>query len=343
MRNKSTILSLVALFSGLATSIAVTRALEEPTAEPVKIVQESILVAAAGIDQGEPFNSQNVKLLECPSNQLPPDCIHDFNDLKTLIANRRIKADEPISRSNLQEVVVKTKPEISLPGRPIRLQVVIDPAVAGITAGKRVQVTIMQKETGEQPVGSRLVVHSAVVQSIDAGATQISPDSDSSLVNREASLLVSDAEHSLLLLAQELGRLQLLPSDPSGAALQAETGVCTVADLVAFAVDRKQEPVQPEKSVSPAIEKPATQEVDHQPVRPRVVPPVVRDVNTLGRVEQGTKRRPGGLARVVAPGAEGFPGQAVSQKRRVQLTVSDYQPDAEKAPTSPADLDSLRE
>ena len=70
MRNKSTILSLVALFSGLATSIAVTRALEEPTAEPVKIVQESILVAAAGIDQGEPFSSQNVKLLECPSNQL---------------------------------------------------------------------------------------------------------------------------------------------------------------------------------------------------------------------------------------------------------------------------------
>ena len=40
MRNKSMLLSLVAFFSGLATSIAVTRALEEPSAEPVEIAQE---------------------------------------------------------------------------------------------------------------------------------------------------------------------------------------------------------------------------------------------------------------------------------------------------------------
>lgn len=343
MRNKSTILSLVALFSGLATSIAVTRSLEEPTAEPVKIVQASILVAAADIDEGEPFGSQNVKLLECPQNQLPPDCICEFNDLKLFAASRRLKTDEPISRSHLQKVVVKTTPAIPLPGRSIRLQVVMDPAAVDISAGKRVQVTVMQKETGEQSVGSRMVLHSAVVQSIDAGTAQVSPESDSSLVSRDVSLLVSDAEYSLLLLAQELGRLQLLPSDRSPADLHTETVVCTVADLVAFAVDRKQEPAQPEKPAKPAVEKPVAPEVDHQPVRPRVVPPVVKDVNTIGQVPQRAKQRLGGLARVVKPGNEGFPGQAAAQERRVQLTVSDYQPDTEGAPTSPADLDSLRE
>ena len=87
MRNKSMLLSLVAFFSGLATSIAVTRALEEPSAEPVEIAQVSVLVAAADIDAGEPFASQNVKLVECPGNQLPPDCIHEFNDLKSSFVN----------------------------------------------------------------------------------------------------------------------------------------------------------------------------------------------------------------------------------------------------------------
>jgi len=343
MRNKSTILSLVALFSGLATSIAVTRALEEPTAEPVKIVQESILVAAADIDEGEPFSSQNVKILECPGNQLPPDCIHEFDDLKSFSASCRLEVDEPISRSHLQRVVVKAKPAVTLPGRSIRLQVVIDPAVAGISAGKRVQVTVMHKQTDEQPAGSRMVLHSAVVQSIAAGAAQVTPANEATLVSREVSLLVSDAEYSLLLLAQELGRLQLLPSDPSTVGLHAETVVCTVADLVAFAVDQKQESAQPEEPASTEVERPVAPEVDHQPARPRVTPPVVKDVNTLGQVPQRAKQRPGELARVVAPGTEGFPGQAVAQKRRVQLTVSDYQSDSEKAPTSPADLDSLRE
>ena len=341
MRNKSTILSLVALFSGLATSIAVTRSLEEPTAEPVKIVQASILVAAADIDEGEPFGSQNVKLLECPQNQLPPDCICEFNDLKLFAASRRLKTDEPISRSHLQKVVVKTTPAIPLPGRSIRLQVVMDPAAADISAGKRVQVTVMQKETVEQLAGSRMVLRSAVVQSIDAGTAEVSLESDSILISRDVSLLVSDAEFSLLLLAQELGRLQILPTDLQPADLPAEPAVCTVAELVAFAMAGKQDSKRPSVPVVDDSPPPAIEVKPHIPTP--VSPPVVKDVNTIGQVPQRAKQRLGGLARVVKPGNEGFPGQAAAQERRVQLTVSDYQPDTEGAPTSPADLDSLRE
>ncbi len=342
MRNKSMLLSLVAFFSGLATSIAVTRALEEPSAEPVEIAQVSVLVAAADIDAGEPFASQNVKLVECPGNQLPPDCIHEFNDLKSFSASRRLETDEPISRSDLQRVLVKTEPASHPVGRSIQLQVVMDPAAAGITAGKRVQVTIMHNDRNEQLAGSRMVLRSAVVQSIDVGTAEVSPKSDSSLISRDVSLLVSDAEASLLLLAQELGKLQILPSDLQESSHPADAVICTVADLMAFAMSGKQDSPQP--SVLPVDDSPPPA-IDVKPQAPptTVSPPVVKDVNILGQVQQPAQHRAGGLARVVIPGSKGFPAQAAAQERRVQLTVSDYQPDSEGTPTSPANLESLRE
>ena len=342
MRNKSTILSLVALFSGLATSIAVTRALEEPSVEPVEIVQESVLIAAADIDEGEPFSSQNVKLVECPSNQLPPHCIREFNDLKSFSASRRLETDEPISRSDLQRALVKTEPANYPAGRSIRLQVVMDSTAAGITAGKRVQVTVMQDDGDKRQAGSRMVLRSAVLQSIDVGTTRGASENDSSLISRDVSLLVSDAEASLLLLAKELGRLQILPSDPQQAGLPSETVVCTVADLVAFAMASKQDPPQP--SVLPADDSPPPA-IEVKPLAPptTVSPPVVKDVNTLGQVQQPAQHREGGLARVVTPGSKGFPAQAAAQERRVQLTVSDYKSDSDEPLSSPADLESLRE
>ena len=284
MRGKSTLLSLVALFSGLATSIGISRVFEGPPEKPVKITQETILVAAADIDIGEPFSSENVKVLRCPCNRISDDCLRHFQDLESSVATRRLQADEPIVDSHLQRPVARSKPVARPVGRLVELAATVDAAVLdSIQEGAQVQLTCV-RPSGKGDQESRIVLRSVRLESLAEPTGEDSVEGD-----HQVSLRVPEAEVALLLLAKELGELHLSPCDETASDEPLDQMASTVADLVALARTRQEAVVTPVPvPVDPAVDpetpmKPVKPVIDTRPPAPTITPPVVRDINTLGQ------------------------------------------------------------
>ncbi|MCP3693923.1 MAG: Flp pilus assembly protein CpaB, partial [Planctomycetaceae bacterium] len=221
----STLLSLVALFSGLATSIGISRVFEGPPEKPVKITQETILVAAADIDIGEPFSSQNVKVLRCPCNRISDDCLRHFQDLESSVATRRLQADEPIVGSHLQRPVAKSEPVARPVGRLVQLAATVDAAVLdSIQEGTQVQLTCV-RPSGKEDQESRIVLRSVRLESL----AELTGE-DNAEGGHQVSLRVPEAEVALLLLARELGELHLSPCDETASSEPLDQMASTVAD-----------------------------------------------------------------------------------------------------------------
>ena len=281
MRGKSTLLSLVALFSGLATSIGISRVFEGPPEKPVKITQETILVAAADIDIGEPFSSQNVKVLRCPCNRISDDCLRHFQDLESSVATRRLQADEPIVGSHLQRPVAKSEPVARPVGRLVELAATVDGAVLeSIQEGTQVQLTCV-RPSGKEDQESRIVLRSVRLESL----AELTGE-DNAEGGHQVSLRVPEAEVALLLLARELGELHLSPCDETASNEPLDQMASTVADLVALARTRQESVVTPVPvPVDPVVdpETPVKPVFNTPPTAPTITPPVVRDINTLSQ------------------------------------------------------------
>ncbi len=298
MRGKSTLLSLVALFSGLATSIGISRVFEGPPEKPAKITQATILVAAADIDVGEPFSSQNVKVLRCPCNRISDDCLRHFQDLESAVATRRLQADEPIVGSHLQRPVARREPVPRPVGRSMQLAATVDAALLdSIQAGDQVQLTCV-RPSGNDDHESRIVLRSVRLESLDGRR----PGQDDGDDSQQVSLRVPEAEVALLLLARELGELHLSPCDESASSEPMDLMASTVADLVALVRTRQESVVTPdplpvEPIVDPVVEPvvdpvtPVKPVIDTPPTSPAITPPVVRDINTIGLTRPPSSRR----------------------------------------------------
>jgi Flp pilus assembly protein CpaB len=277
MRGKSTLLSLVALFSGLATSIGISRVFEGPPEKPVKIAQETILVAAADIDIGEPFSSENVKVLRCPCNRISDDCLRHFQDLESSVATRRLQADEPIVGSHLQRPVAKSESVARPVGRLVQLAATVDAALLdSIQEGTQVQLTCV-RPSGKEDQESRIVLRSVRLESL---AEPIGEDSGEG--GHQVSLRVPEAEVALLLLAKELGELHLSPCDETASSEPLDQMASTVADLVALARTGQEVVVTPVPVPVEPVDEPVKPVIETGPLPPAIVPPVVKDINTLG-------------------------------------------------------------
>ncbi len=290
MRGKSTLLSLVALFSGLATSIGISRVFEGPPEKPVKITQETILVAAADIDIGEPFSSENVKVLRCPCNRISDDCLRHFQDLESSVATRRLQADEPIVGSHLQRPVAKSEPVARPVGRLVQLAATVDAAVLdSIQEGTQVQLTCV-RPSGKEDQESRIVLRSVRLESL----AELTGE-DNGEGGHQVSLRVPEAEVALLLLARELGELHLSPCDETASSEPLDQMASTVADLVALARTGQEAagtPVpDPVKPVDEPVDEPVKPVIETGPLPPAIVPPVVKDINTLGLNKAPSSRR----------------------------------------------------
>jgi Flp pilus assembly protein CpaB len=317
MRGKSTLLSLVALFSGLATSIGISRVFEGPPEKPVKITQETILVAAADIDIGEPFSSENVKVLRCPCNRISDDCLRRFQDLESSVATRRLQADEPIVDSHLQRPVAKREPVPSPAGRSVQLVATVDSALLdSIQEGDQVQLTCVHPSGTGDPE-SRIVLRSVRLESLEGRRS----GQDAADGSHQVSLRVPEAEVALLLLARELGELHLSSCDESASSEPLDQMASTVADLVALARTGQKSvatpaplPVDPVTPVKPVIDTP--------PTLPAITPPVVRDIQTLGQTRPPSSRRdtPGP---VDGPARAATSTPSVPARPNARLTLTD--------------------
>ena len=317
MRGKSTLLSLVALFSGLATSIGISRVFEGPPEKPVKITQETILVAAADIDIGEPFSSENVKVLRCPCNRISDDCLRRFQDLKSSVATRRLQADEPIVGSHLQRPVGKREPIARPEGRLVQLAATVDAALLGsIQEGDQVQLTCVHPSgTGDQE--SRIVLRSVRLESL--------AEPTGGEVGQQVSLRVPEAEVALLLLARELGELHLSPCDETASSQPIDQMASTVADLVALVRTRQEAVVTPTAvPVEPVVapETPVKPVFNTPPTAPAITPPVVRDINTLGQTRAPTNRT-ATAGPVAGPAPVAQSASAVPASPNARLTLTD--------------------
>lgn len=333
MRGKSTLLSLVALFSGLAASIGISQMFEEPAPEPVEIDQASILVAAFDIDVGEPISSRNVKLTDCPCNRIPADCLRDGRHLKSLFAGRRLKQGEPITRSDLQDSRLQVALEDQPAGYLMHLRVIVDAENAGaMQAGDRVQLAVVSKTLEDQEQTAQLVLNLALLQSVEAEIAREVLENGSRLVIKQVTLTVRESDISLLLLAQEVGRLQMAISDLPESSNPADNAACTMADLVAFVVDQNQRVAESSAQIFsqqepalPAIHPQPTPPTHPQSIPPTVTPPVVKDVNTLGRTSQVPSNHPERSVEVLVPRDAGTTDSPASRDFKVQLTVTDKQ------------------
>lgn len=335
MRGKSTLLSFVALFSGLATSIGISRVFEGPPEKPAKITQTTILVAAADIDVGEPFSPENVKVLRYPCNRISDDCLRHFQDLESAVATRRLQADEPIVGSHLQRPVAKREPVPRPVGRSMQLAATVDAALLdSIQAGDQVQLTCV-RPSGNDDHESRIVLRSVRLESLDGRR----PGQDDGDDSQQVSLRVPEAEVALLLLARELGELHLSPCDESALSEPMDLLASTVADLVALAMTRQESVVTPDLLPVETVDDPVTPVkpvIDTPPTSPAIAPPVVRDINTLGQTRPRSSRRD-----TAGPAENSTP--SVPARPNARLTLTDEAGQVTREANAQAGSRDLRE
>lgn len=131
MRDKSTVLIVIALGCGLVASVVVSRRVEQGRSSIPDFQIAPVLVAAADIDVGEELTAGNVKLEHWPLPRIPAGAVPDLGRLLGSLPRTRIAAGEAFVTGQLQHEVPVAPPAIRA-----------EPPAADLEAAAAVEATV---------------------------------------------------------------------------------------------------------------------------------------------------------------------------------------------------------
>ncbi|MBN1590225.1 MAG: Flp pilus assembly protein CpaB, partial [Pirellulales bacterium] len=224
MRAKSAILLLLALACGLVAAIGVTQVISR-NAEPA--VQQGdtrpIIVAVADIAPGELITPQMVKLEPWPKEKVPEDALSQIEKVDGCRARSEIYQGEPIREKKLlgQGFTRQTATDYIPKGyRVVGVKVDMVSGAGLIQPGDRVDVLVhLSRNVNKGILENRT---QTVLQDIKVFAIDdiFRPDpaatEEDSMRAKVIQLLVTPDEAETLVLAQQLGKVQLTMRPPGG-------------------------------------------------------------------------------------------------------------------------------
>jgi len=242
MRSKTLVLIFVALTSGLVASIGISQVIRKgkqagPTGETVEI-----FVAAAEINIGDRLSSENVKLEAWPKSKVPEGSIRKFENLEDQTANQRLYSGEIILTAKLGGA--NDLPRKIPPGyRAVPVKLSVDTVIGLIRPGDRVDVLVFLRRSREVPrTGTRTILRNIRVFAVNKNTERISDGEGKSVKAKTVSLLVKPSQVETLMLAKEMGKLQLSLRRPEDEIGDKNLGGTNVAKLLGGSSANDSEP-----------------------------------------------------------------------------------------------------
>lgn len=334
MRAKSFILLILALGCGLVASIGINQVLASRSQPVVKAGEtEPICVALADVDMFDPVSPQAIKIEQWPKDKVPAGSIAKIEDAEGRRAKTKLFAGEPLLDSKLLpkgETGAGASQLVPKGYRTVGVKVDMDSGLAGlIKPGDRVDVLVFVQANPQMNVtetATHTVLQNVKVFAVDS-TFRNEDGAEDAIQARTVSLVVTPEQAETVLLAAQLGKVQLSLRNANDEETASSSGTNTRAML--GGVNRDDQPAdlpdflskgqEPKPTQEVKVETPApTQVVDAGPQwkmtlykGPDAVQYEFRDgqlpqiVGTLGNSQQNSGAAP---ATVTPPGIMSLPG-----------------------------------
>lgn len=221
MHTRALVLIFVALACGMAASIGVSQLISHQRPTTVRdTAKRKIYVALHEVEAGNALSEDNVGLEPWFIDNIPDGAIERLEDLTGKFAQQRFFVGEPIIRGKLSDTAGTTTVKIPAGFRAVPVKVSVESGGLGIIApGDHVDVLVCVRRDADIPAPIvRTILRDARVFSV-GDVTERYQDRDGKLMQAQTvSLLLKPRQDEAILLAGEVGRLQLIlrrPNEPS--------------------------------------------------------------------------------------------------------------------------------
>lgn len=238
MRPKSLILLALALGCGLVASIGISQVMEKNSRNRVSNVETSpIYVAKHNINLGDPFDASMLDLQEWPKDRIPPGAISSLEELADRRPRQSIFQGEPILDSKLLAPGQLADPTGGIPDgyRLKTIGVDAETSAAGLLSpGDRVDISLYvgrDDRKGIETSKTKVILQNVRVYAVEQ-MIQRSPDGgEARQIPKTVSLVVTPDQANKITLAEQLGKISLIPRNPNDEAAVANSET-TLEDLL---------------------------------------------------------------------------------------------------------------
>ena len=272
MRPKSMLLIMIALGCGLVAAFAAFQVVGSQSGQPA-VETVKVFVALNEIDIDDPFDSSNVRLEEWPRDRVPEGAITDLTDLEGKYAAQRLYTGELIIQKKVLDPNDRNSTTLNIPDgyRVCTVKVEVDTANNGLlNPGDRVDVSVFLRRSGEIPVtGIRQLLRDVRVFAVNSETERVYDKEGNKINAKTVSFLVKPEQSAKLLLASQLGVLQLSLRRPDQVDAD-DAGVdITLESILNGVVDQGDEETP---TGEPLVEEPVIEEPTPEPPAPIEVP-----------------------------------------------------------------------
>ncbi|HUY91772.1 MAG TPA: Flp pilus assembly protein CpaB [Pirellulales bacterium] len=216
MRPKSIVLLILALGCGLVASIGINQVMANRHAVAARGAAETtpIFVALGEIGIGDPLTAEMLKLEEWPKEKVPAGAVSDLQEIEGRRCKQRFYPGEPILEAKLLAPGEKGQSPTDLIPKGYRVVSIRVDAVSSssgmILPGDRVDLLVHVQENPSK--GIRQARTQTFLQNVKVFAVDdlFSRDNESTVSAKTVSLLVTPDQAELVMLASNLGTLQLV-------------------------------------------------------------------------------------------------------------------------------------
>lgn len=224
MRPKSLALLLLALGCGLVASIGITRVMTTWTEKPDMVVggTEPVVVATANVGMGEMLSETQIKLENWPKGKIPAGAVSIIADADGRRTRTRLYAGEPILEDKLFAKGVSQQGAAAMVTAGYRVVTVKVDLVSGggslILPGDHVDVMVhlvRDPNKGINETVTRTILQNVKVFAVnDVLGVEKEKESGKSIAAKTISLLVTPEQAAKVMLATEMGTINLVMRSP---------------------------------------------------------------------------------------------------------------------------------
>jgi pilus assembly protein CpaB len=223
MRPKSLALLMLALGCGLVASVGITQWMGRRHAEaPGNGATQPIFIAMADVALGDILAPQMLKLEQWPSDKMPPGALSQIEEVEGRRVRTRLYAGEPILANKLMGKGASDQGSSALIPKGYRVVPVrVDQQGSGnnlILPGDRVDVMVyLTRDPGREiaETGTRTILQDIKVFAVNEVLDlEKEKDPARSINARTISLLVTPEQAAKLILAAQMGSIQLVMRSP---------------------------------------------------------------------------------------------------------------------------------
>ena len=237
MRPKSMILIVIALGCGLVASIGISQVIDKKNHDGGSQGKDTVKIFVAMVDVpiGEPLTAELVRLEEWPKDRVPEGAISLLEDIIDRRPRTLLFAGEPIMEPKLIDGNSREGASERIPNgyRVSSVKVDLPASVSGLVLpGDRVDVVCFFRRSIDVPEPIvKTILQQVTVFAVNEQTTR-EADRDVRVINaKTVSLLLQPQDDKRLMLASQLGHLQLSLRRPGDDSLDTSDDV-TVSDLL---------------------------------------------------------------------------------------------------------------